>query len=249
MNSAFDFQLSHPSGQLSSVVQGIWAASVSQTESVEKTLYADAGTGIAFSLAGDILVDDKLMPHGVVMLPINTRADRLTMKPGSALAGVRFHPAMGYKVLGRHYEQLTLLTPDQDQNYQLYDVHAELRQQTSTQQQVDILYKWAHRYLPVSPAPDSLEQALSFIHDAEALTELSDRTGLSQRQIERLFKARLGMTAKHYQRIIRIRKAIQFIQENKHISLAGVAQEFGFSDQAHMTREFKNIAKVTPGKL
>ena len=57
------------------------------------------------------------------------------------------------------------------------------------------------------------------------------------------------MTAKNYQSIIRIRKAISFIQENKQMPLVDVAAELGFSDQAHMTREFKTIARITPGKL
>jgi len=266
VNSAFDLQLSHPGGQLANAVQGIWSASVCASDDVEKTLFADAGSGIAFILAGDVLVDGEPLPQGVVMLPINKQADRLVMKPGSILAGFRFHPAMGYKILGRHYDELTLLARNDDDTFQLYDLFDRLQQginQNSNsgnnsgdlaaiknQQRVQQLYQWAEQTLTTTNEnPDSIQQVLAIIDDAEELAELSDKIGLSQRQIERLFKTRLGMTAKNYQRIIRIRKAISFIQENKQMPLAEVAAELGFSDQAHMTREFKAIARITPGKL
>ena len=275
MNSAFDLQLSHPAGQLANVVQGIWSASVCASEAVEKTLFADAGSGIAFILAGDVLVDGEPLPQGVIMLPINKQADRLVMKPGSILAGFRFHPAMGYKILGRHYEELTLLSRNDDDPYQLYELFDCLQQEINfdpvsgsgsdsvsdnasqkdsamiqNRQRLKQLYQWAeHTLITENETPDSIQQVLAIIDDAEALAELSDKIGLSQRQIERLFKTRLGMTAKNYQRIIRIRKAISFIQENKQMPLVDVAAELGFSDQAHMTREFKTIARITPGKL
>lgn len=272
MNSAFDLQLSHPAGPLANVVQGIWSASVNACDDVEKTLFADAGSGIAFILAGEVLVDGEALPLGVVMLPINKRSDNLVMKPGSVLAGFRFHPAMGYKIFGRHYDQLTLISRTDDDQYHWYSLFDVLKHSIrpdsapysnsdpgynnkdsaviKNQQRVKQLYHWAEQTLTITNEnPDSIQQMLSIIDDAEALTEISDKTGLSQRQIERLFKTRLGMTAKNYQRIIRIRKAISFIQENKQMPLAEVAVELGFSDQAHMTREFKAIARITPGRL
>ncbi|KZZ41550.1 hypothetical protein A3759_15300 [Thalassolituus sp. HI0120] len=269
MNSAFDLQLSHPAGPLANVVQGIWSASVCASEAVEKTLLADACSGIALILAGDVVVDGEPLQQGVVMLPINKQTDLLVMKPGSILAGFRFHPAMGYKILGRHYDELSLLPRNDDNAYQLYELFDRLQQEINhdpgpvsdnssqndsaairNRQRVQQLYRWAEQALITeSRAPDSIQQILSTLNDAEALTELSDKIGMSQRQIERLFKLRLGITAKNYQRIIRIRKAIRFIQANSQMPLADVAVELGFSDQAHMTREFKAIAKITPGKL
>lgn len=229
---------------------------------MEKNLYADAGSGIAFILAGKVLINEKPLPQGVVMLPVNRRADKMIMQSSSILAGIRLHPAMGYKVLGRHYDEPELITREHDMDFNLYNLFNILRQQVGSsqpdfdtssqnnQKRVEILYHWAKQYLTITnESPDSVEQVLAFIDDGESLAELSHRIKLSQRQIERLFKTRLGMTAKNYQRIIRIRKAILFIQENKQMPLAEVAVELGFSDQAHMTREFKAIACVTPGKL
>ncbi len=72
---------------------------------------------------------------------------------------------------------------------------------------------------------------------------------MSQRQIERLFKLWLGMTPKYYQRILRVKKVINFLRVHKKVNLADVSQQFGFSDQAHMTREFRAIACATPAQI
>jgi transcriptional regulator GlxA family with amidase domain len=56
------------------------------------------------------------------------------------------------------------------------------------------------------------------------------------------------MTPKYYQRILRVKHAISFIKLNPQATLVDVTLENGFTDQAHMTREFTYIAKITPKK-
>lgn len=97
--------------------------------------------------------------------------------------------------------------------------------------------------------PDALVQALESIDQGAALRQLSENIELSQRQIERLFRLWLGMTPKYYQRILRVKKAIHFLRLHRYLNLADVSQQFGFSDQAHMTREFRVIACTTPRQV
>jgi AraC-like DNA-binding protein len=46
-----------------------------------------------------------------------------------------------------------------------------------------------------------------------------------------------------------VKRAINYIREHGQVNLAEVAHQFGFSDQAHMTREFRTIAHITPGQV
>ncbi|MDE1463716.1 helix-turn-helix domain-containing protein [Spartinivicinus poritis] len=246
----FNFQLSKPSGRLSAFIQGIWSASVLQPDSVVKSLYSDAGSGIIFNLMGDVTIGNETLPEGVIMLPINKQAENIVLSSGALLAGIRFYPAIGYGVLGQHFDKPTLLSSEQDQLYNLYRIYSQLRMQKDNESQIEVLYQWADKNLDFTNViPDSLEKALECIEQNEALGQLSKSIQLSQRQIERLFKLWLGMTPKHYQRILRIKKTICFLLLHKNVDLADVAQQFGFSDQAHMTREFRTIACTTPGKL
>lgn len=251
INTAFNFQLSQPPGPLSTLVQGVWAASVPPSNSIVKRLYSDAGSGIVFNLAGELTIGDEVLPEGVIMLPVHKQAETIVLSPGAELAGIRFHPAMGYGVLGQHYSKPSLLPPEEGHLHSLYEVYDELRVQKGERSRVESVYRWAEKNVNVTHViPSALEKALECIEEDNAvLSALDESTALSQRQVERLFKRWTGMTPKHCQRILRIKKAIGFMKQHESVSLAGVAQQFGFSDQAHMTREFRAIAHITPGQV
>lgn len=215
-----------------------------------KPLYSDAGSGVIFNLAGEIQIGQDVLPEGVILLPINKQKQNIVLAAGSQLAGIRFLPAMGYGVLGQHFEKPTLLLPERDQLYRLYQIYSELRILKDHDKQIKALYLWAERNLTVTHLiPSSLQRVLECIAQDEALGHLNENVALSQRQIERLFKRWLGMTPKHYQRILRIKKAVSFLRQHKKVNLADVSLQFGFSDQAHMTREFRAIASTTPGQI
>jgi len=250
MKQALNFQLSQPLGPLAALVQGIWSASVTQPDSVMRPLYSDAGSGILFNLVGDVTMDNEVLPEGVIMLPVNKHVQNIVLASGAQLAGIRFHPAVGYGVLGQRYDKPTLLLPEQDRLHNLYQVYSKLRMQKDKANQIETLYLWAEKNLNFSDViPDSLAKALKCIEQDKAPGQVSESIEMSQRQIERLFKLWLGMTPKHYQRILRIKKAIYFLRLHKNADLADVAQQFGFSDQSHMTREFRTIACITPGQV
>lgn len=250
IKTTLNFQLSQPSGQLSALIQGIWSASVSQPNSIVKPLYSDAGSGIIFNLTGDVTIGNETLPEGVIMLPVKKQAENIVLSPGAKLAGIRFHPAVGYGVLGKHYDKPTLLCSEEDQLYNLYRTYFELRMQREKGSQVETLYLWANNNLDFfNVIPGSLEKALKCIGKDEAPGRLSESIELSQRQIERLFKLWIGISPKHYQRILRVKKAICFLRLYRSENLADAAQQFGFSDQSHMTREFRTIACITPGQV
>lgn len=250
LNTAFNFQLTQPSCQLAAFVQGIWSASVHEKSSIERPLYSDAGSGIMFNFSGNVTIGGETLPEGVIMLPIKKQANSIILPAGARLAGIRFLPAIGYGILGKNYYKPTFLKPEDDEIYNLYEIYHLLSQKHSSEDLIDTIYQWAIEHLDFTNViPSSLEKALEHIEQDEALAQLNTSTDLSQRQVERMFKLWLGMTPKHYQRILRIKKALCFLRVNTHANLAEVAINFGFSDQAHMTREFRTIACITPGQL
>lgn len=169
---------------------------------------------------------------------------------GARLAGIRFHPAIGYGVLGQHYEKPILLCSENSQLYNLDEIYLKLRGIEENTSIVETLTRWANIHLDFTHViPDNLEKALGAIKQGEALATLSETTNTSQRHLERYFKRWLGMTPKHYQRVLRIKKTLCYLRQHQGTNLADVAHQFGFSDQAHMTREFRAIANITPGQL
>lgn len=73
-------------------------------------------------------------------------------------------------------------------------------------------------------------------------------TGYSHRTLIALFRRSVGLTPGDYRRILRFRAALGMIGSTGAPSLAAIAVEAGYSDQAHFTREFRACAGVTPGE-
>lgn len=244
---SFNFQLSQPAAPLADFVQGIWAASVNSPEAVSKPLYSDAGSGIIFNLSGQVTLGERVFSEGVILTPVKQYAEQIVLAPNTELAGIRFLPAMGYGVLGQQLDQPMLLADD-DPALGLNRVFQILRQTSDDQSRIIALTQWAENNLALSlEIPKALADALVSIGQPKLAGKMNQGRELSQRQIERLFKLWLGMTPKYYQRIVRIQKAVRLIQQGR--SLVDVAFDAGFSDQAHMTREFRAISSNTPGKI
>lgn len=245
-SDAMTLSLLTPSAPLSAIVQAMW--SVTTTQAVTKPLYADAGSGVIFNLSGHIGLGKYRMPRGVIMLPVNAHSDTISLPAGAVLAGVRFHPAIGFGILGQHYAQPTLLAAGQP-HLNLLQIFTLLRTLSSNAARLSALNAWAHKTLSFSKIiPDPLEAALSHVAHDSAISDLSITAKLSQRQLERQFKAYLGMTPKYYQRILRIKRTMAYLRQNENADLAEAAYQFGFSDQAHMTREFRTVAHTTPSQ-
>lgn len=232
---------------MSALVQGVWSASVFQADPVAKQLYADSGSGIIFNFSGQMVIGHETLSEGVIMLPVMNKAENIVLSPGAQLAGIRFHPAIGHGVLGQNYEKPTLLSPEKDQLYGLYNIYSELRIEKDDISLISALFQWADKNFDFTNViPEHLKVALDFIRQGGRLGELSENINMSQRQIERYFKFFLGITPKCYQRILRIKRTICYMRLHKKENLADIANQFGFSDQAHMTREFRAIALTTP---
>jgi AraC-like DNA-binding protein len=115
----------------------------------------------------------------------------------------------------------------------------------------------AGRWQPC-PAPDfaAIERRLSAETDLNALgaaivtaptvAAMGAATGMTPRALQRWFAARVGMAPRAYLRLLRFQKAFETLPGGD--SLAGHAADRGFADQAHMAREFRELAGVPAGQ-
>ncbi|KRC60639.1 hypothetical protein ASE14_06515 [Agromyces sp. Root81] len=76
--------------------------------------------------------------------------------------------------------------------------------------------------------------------------ELASSSGLSLRALERLVRDRLGLTPKWLIGRYRMQEASSRLVAAEPPSLADLAAELGFSDQAHFTRQFRAVIGETP---
>lgn len=62
------------------------------------------------------------------------------------------------------------------------------------------------------------------------------------------FTTAVGLTPKRYGRILRFHRAAALARDGG-VAWARVAHECGYYDQAHLIRDFRELAEVTPSEL
>jgi len=96
----------------------------------------------------------------------------------------------------------------------------------------------------------AIERARQFLEEHSgrvvASEELEGLTGLDRYALARHFRARLGTSPYRYLTMRRLDHAKRLMRAD--LSLAEAAVESGFSDQSHMTRQFKRAYGLSPGR-
>lgn len=83
-------------------------------------------------------------------------------------------------------------------------------------------------------------------YENASLETLAQKAGLSPFHLCRVFRREIGLSPHAYQILVRLRFAKTLLAEGVPISQAAV--DAGFFDQAHLTRHFKRVFGVTPGR-
>lgn len=103
-----------------------------------------------------------------------------------------------------------------------------------------------------APEPDgSIRAAVELAiesHGGATVAAMAEAAGLGVRQLQRRFLDAVGITPKEYARIRRVRSTLAAVLRGER-SLAALAHDLGFADQAHMTRELGDVTGFTPTVL
>ena len=92
------------------------------------------------------------------------------------------------------------------------------------------------------PANEKLNAIGAALVCAGSVEEMGATAGMSPRTLQRWFARNVGIPPRHYLRLLRFQKA--FEQMPDAASLADHAAAQGFADQAHMARDFREMAGV-----
>jgi AraC-like DNA-binding protein len=81
------------------------------------------------------------------------------------------------------------------------------------------------------------------------IDDLAFQAGLSARQLRRLFLDQVGLSPKHFCRVIRFRSSLSRLPQAGRGDWAQVALDSGYYDQAHFINEFREFSGYTPGEF
>jgi AraC-like DNA-binding protein len=180
-----------------------------------------------------------------------TRAWELTLPAGVEAAGLRFRPGVARQVLGIDLHHLA------DRHVRLEDVlgqqvERELSERIASAAgagRLATLEGAARRWLQGAGSPDRADVAIARAATAErrcSVDQLARDVGLSCRQVHRRSVRLFGYGPTMLMRLVRFQRFIVRAQRGENRSLGVLAAASGYSDQAHLVRECREIVGVPP---
>jgi AraC-like DNA-binding protein len=191
--------------------------------------------------------------HGAFVAGPDTGPVRHLMAAGTVVFGARFRPSAGGPALGVPLSEL------RDQRVDLVDLRRPDARRLPGTLDPDTA---AIRVLELAGAlvaaggPDpAATRAAALLADPRALAEdVAVDVGLSLRQLRRRCHAVVGYGPKTLQRVLRFRRFVTRVDAGlpagrEAHDLAALAAQAGYADQAHLTRECRALAGLTPAAL
>lgn len=62
----------------------------------------------------------------------------------------------------------------------------------------------------------------------------------------RRFRAQTGLSPKRFSRVLRLQRLLRSVSDSAQVDWSGLAAEHGFTDQAHMIHDFRELTSLTP---
>lgn len=78
------------------------------------------------------------------------------------------------------------------------------------------------------------------------IAELSRRTAVSEKTLERLFLAHTGLSPKSFSSLLRYQLLWREVLSSPDFSALGAVEKFGYADQAHLLNDFRKYHGMTP---
>jgi len=246
-----------PAAPLNAAVDCIWWSSRSDDSRVREHMLPSGQAHLIFSLHHSPITwappgchtEFRTWTRGIVHGPQS--AYYVTgPKPKGRVIGVSFHAGTAGPILGVPLDEL------QDRHICIEDIWGsratELRERLATaptaQAAIDILecdlIAGMQRPLLLHPAvAHALRPAM--LGSVLRVAEIQKQSGYSPRHFIELFRSNVGLAPKQFYRIRRFSTALTRIARGR-MSLADVAISSGYADQAHLSREFRELAGVSP---
>jgi len=116
-------------------------------------------------------------------------------------------------------------------------------------ERIQLVCHWLRAHLQPGTRSPAVAAAASWLERTRGRTrvdELAARMHLGARQLERLFAAEIGLGPKLCARILRFQSVLAGLRERPGGLLVHHAARAGYSDEAHLVREFREFSGTSP---
>lgn len=235
------FTARRPAGGLARYVSQYWL-SLNNTSPV----YAALPDGCV-----DLVLEVTASTYRSWIYGSTTRPTAIPCTADTHYLGIRFHPGQSRHFIAASAHEITDGREDLRtlMRFPSERVAAQIASETLFDELDEILTAALCRTPPVETYIDAVVRHIDARHGVARVDDVAVRFGKSRRQMERVFLQTVGVPLKFFCMISRLKHAADLIVQPASRSLTAVAHDAGYSDQAHMTRDFTRLAGVSPGQL
>jgi len=235
-----------PHPVLSPWIQCYWVAKSPQLiqSALTENLYPDGGTTLVLDFAcGAIPTISFNAFFQVNRIRFSGQVDQL---------GIRFQPGGAFQLLGLEMPLVANLESNVD-DLSLRD-YKELGEQLALKvtniDRIARLNDWfLRKAISISSRQSWVYHAFQLIKKSQlSMEDVMAHFPMSRRQLERKFQLEVGIAPASLKQLQQVKTARSLISHNPGVSLAQVAADAGFYDQAHFGRQFQKITGQTPGQ-
>ncbi|MCA0458279.1 MAG: AraC family transcriptional regulator [Chloroflexi bacterium] len=243
-----------PVPMLAADVSCFWALEQDQ-ESYNREVYLpDAYVEVIINVGAPLLLESK---HGLLELPrafvnpLQNKPLRIRATGFCQMMSMQLYPWAVKPVLNRDADPSTVHVIGLDADWQRFAryltgivAHRGYGEAVACYQEYvcQTAYRRKHDLTLIRTAGHLLQSA----HGQIRMADLAAQSHLSSSQFERQFKHYTAVSPKTYARIVRFGSLQAALLVNPFLPLADLADVYGYSDPAHLIREFKSFAHTTP---
>jgi len=168
------------------------------------------------------------------------------LESGETVLGLRLRPGAALRWLDTPLcefvgQAVTLADLRRD----VTEIEERLRQTPDTATRMDLLHAWArHEAEAATEAHHQMDALFTCLLDGRIDADLQSTLG--ERTLRRRANDHFGYGPKTLNRVLRLQRLLRIFEHPRNESLAVSALEAGYSDQAHMTRDVRELTTLTP---
>lgn len=181
-----------------------------------------------------------------------------TIGPGETVVGLRFRTGIAASWLRTPLCKLTgtVVPLEAFWGAAARELHLRMAEAESVKARTIILAQAAEQRLPAVAAPPAdIAACLAQLRQVRPTSSdnpirlLAQTTGTSERTLRRRCHEHFGYGAKTLDRILRLQRFLSACRSDAQPSLSTLALDAGYADQAHLTREARELTSLSPREI
>lgn len=252
MTSGLQFKAYRPRGRLASYVQAFQVLTAEGSARVSVLDFAGADVLLPLRFGDPVVVEDtQAAVESAAVVGPRTRSTWLRFHGTIDQVNVVFLPGVAGALIGQSIQDLVGLVaaPDEVWPREFREAVAELEPLPIKERIVRLEHLLLARLEPrLDPGPQVREaiRLIQATHGCVTVRGLAHDVNLSVSQLERKFNRHVGIGPKLLARQTRVSTLAGEVMASLDCRWATLAHEHGYSDQAHLAREFQELLGLTP---